>query len=397
VASRTGAAVVASFRRHQDAERAAERLRDAGVSDQAILLRQTVPGLLESLLPVAERSGKTTIEVRGRRSQSIASRVLSEAGAQEVTGSLNQEIAAGSGSMAAAKPKNAEIVSARAEIEAAATDMNQTIRAIQDRLNPDAVKARAKDAIKEATVGRVERTLGDVNDRIGGSGQGLMDRVKQNPMPAALTGIGLTWLFLSKRPVRYGAPVYQSSRYGYGTGTSLPRQGGVGQSAGNLAGQAGNVAQQVGGSIGDTASQITGTIGDTAAQVTGTIGDTAAQVGTAVGDTAAQVGDTVGAAGEQVRYATGQWVSQAGQQAQRLQGSLSRTMEENPLPVGIAVLGLGALVAALMPKTSAEEQILGETRDRLMDKAQEVGQKVGRVAERAGTAAKDEAQSQNLA
>lgn len=109
------------------------------------------------------------------------------------------------------------------------------------------------------------------------------------------------------------------------------------------------------------------------------------------------MGDTVGAAGEQVRYTTGQWVSQAGQQAQRIQGSLSRTMEENPLPVGIAVLGLGALVAALMPKTSAEEQILGETRDRLMDKAQEVGQKVGRVAERAGAAAKDEAQSQNLA
>jgi hypothetical protein len=213
-----------------------------------------------------------------------------------------------------------------------------------------------------------------------------MDRIKQNPMPAALTGIGLTWLFLSKRPVRYATPVYQSTRYSYGTGTSLPRQGGVGQAAGNLAGQAGNVAQQVGGTIGDTASQ-----------VTGTIGDTAAQVGTAVGDTAAQVGDSVGMASEQVRYTTSQWVSQAGQQAQRLQGSLSRTMEENPLPVGIAVLGLGALVAALMPKTSAEEQMLGETRDRLMDKAQEVGQKVGRVAERAGAAAKDEAQSQNLA
>lgn len=387
----TRATVVASFRRHEDAERAAGRLRAAGVSDEAILLRQSVPGLLESFLPEADRSGKTTIEVRGRRSHSIASRVLSDSGAQEVRASLNQEIAAGGGAIAVRpQPKSAsaesEIASAKAEIEAAATDMNQTIRAIQDRLSPDAVKARAKDALKEATVGKVERTVGDVNDRIAGSGQGLMDRIKQNPMPAALAGLGLTWLFLSKRPSRYGAPAYQSSRYGYGSGMPLPRQAGLGHAAGGLAGQAGSAAQQVGGAIGDTASQ-----------VTGTIGDTASQVGTVMGDTAAQVGDTVGAAGEQVRYATSQWVSQAGQQAQRLQGSLSRTMEENPLPVGIAVLGLGALVAALVPRTSAENQILGETHDRMMDKAQEVGQKVGRVAERAGAAAKDEAQSQNLA
>ncbi|HEY0492958.1 MAG TPA: hypothetical protein VGD57_05785 [Candidatus Dormibacteraeota bacterium] len=274
-----------------------------------------------------------------------------------------------------------EISSAKAEIDAAAIDLNRTITAIQDRLNPDAVKARAKHAIKEATVGRVERSIGDVNMRIGGSGEGLMERIKQNPMPAALTGIGLTWLFLSKRPMRYTTSAYQPSRYG------LPRQGGgIGQAAGDLAGQAGNVAQQVGGTIGETANQ-----------VTGTIGDTATQVGSAVGETATQVGDRVSAAGDQVRYTTGQLVSQAGQRAQRLQGTLSRTMEENPLPVGIAVLGLGALVAALVPKTAAEDQVLGETRDRLMDKAQEVGQKVSRVAERAGAAARDEAQSQNLA
>ena len=380
----SGTRVVATFRRHEDAQRAAERLRAAGVSDKAVFLKQTVPGLLESFLPEAERSGKTTVEVRGRRSESTAARLLSDSGAQEVTGILKDDKTIGNASTAAgSRPLRptaaAEISSAKAEIEAAAIDINRTISAIQDRLNPDAVMARAKHSIKEATVGRVERTIGDVNDRIGGTGEGLMDRIRQNPMPAALTGIGLTWLFLGRRPARYAVPAYQSSRYG------LPQQRGMGQAAGNLAGQAGNVAQQVGGAIGDTANQ-----------VTGTIGNTAGQLGTAVSDTAAELGDTVGAAGDQVRYTTGQWVSQAGQQAQRLQGSLSRTMEENPLPVGMAVLGLGALVAALMPKTAVEDQVLGKTRDQLMDKAQEVGQKVGRVAERAGAAAKDEAQTQRL-
>ncbi|HEY0492550.1 MAG TPA: hypothetical protein VGD57_03690, partial [Candidatus Dormibacteraeota bacterium] len=75
--------MVATFRRHEEAREAASRLRAAGVSDGAVLLKQTLPGLLESFLPEAERSGKTTIEVRGRRWRSVASHVLVNSAAQE--------------------------------------------------------------------------------------------------------------------------------------------------------------------------------------------------------------------------------------------------------------------------------------------------------------------------
>jgi gas vesicle protein len=339
--------VVASFRHHADALRAVEALRSSGISENEIVVTRKAPGVLETLLPEHQRSGQTTIEVRNRRSQA-----------------------------------SSEIASAKAAIDTAAADMNETIRAIQDRLNPEAVKARAKHALKEATVGRVERTIGDVNDRISGGGGGVMDRIKQNPMPAALAGIGLTWLLMSKRSSNAGRPgYYQPVSHRYPSDRT-----GVGHAAAAVADKAGNAAQQV-----------SSTIGQTTDKVTGTIGDTASQVGNTVGDTASQVGDTVTDAAQEVRSTASQWASQAGQQAQRVQGSLSRTMEENPLPVGLAVLGLGALVAALMPKTSTEEQFLGGTHDRLIDTAQQVTQKVGRIAERAGTAATQEAKSQNLA
>jgi general stress protein YciG len=53
-----------------------------------------------------------------------------------------------------------------------------------------------------------------------------------------------------------------------------------------------------------------------------------------------------------------------------------------------------------MPSTSREDQMLGETRDRLVGTAkeftQDTMQKVGRVVDEAQSAAKDEAREQSL-
>ncbi|MDQ6882810.1 MAG: hypothetical protein M3077_01040 [Candidatus Dormibacteraeota bacterium] len=410
---RTDQAVVATFRRQQDAAEAVEHLRSAGIAPNQIKVEHSVPGLLESLLPEEERSGKSTVTVTGERSLTLAGTVLSQSGAQEVKGNLRPQtttpvspmignVAETNGRTTPSPSSTAEMADAKVRIESARSDMDQTIRAIEDRLKPDAVKARVKHAVKEATVGQMERKIGTVKDSINYNSSGVVERIRQNPMPAALAGLGLTWLFFSKKPAgRYDQRYYRPGssfqpEYGY-AGSYPNRQGDITQAPGRVADKAGEVAGQVTGTIGDAASQVGATVGETASQVGATVGETANQVGATVGQTASQVGETLGNTADQVRYTTGQWAWQAGQQVQRVQTNLQKTMEENPLPVGLAVLGLGALVALMVPKTSTEDRLLGETRDRLADTAQDVTQKVSRVAQRAGAAAQDEARSQNLA
>jgi hypothetical protein len=70
----------------------------------------------------------------------------------------------------------------RAQIEQTRADMSDTIDAIQSRLSPKRVLADAKDSVTEATVGRVKR----LTQRPDGSGRGVLQGVRDNPLPVAL-------------------------------------------------------------------------------------------------------------------------------------------------------------------------------------------------------------------
>ena len=79
----------------------------------------------------------------------------------------------------ASAPTSDEI---RSQIEQTRAEMSDTIDAIQSRLSPKRVLADAKDAVTDATVGRVKR----LTQRTYGSGGGVLQRVQDNPLPVAL-------------------------------------------------------------------------------------------------------------------------------------------------------------------------------------------------------------------
>src|SRR3712207_1723820 len=176
-----------------------------------------------------------------------------------------------------------EIERTRAEIERTRADMSETVDAIQERLSPENLKEQAKDRVKEATVGKAQE-----------AGSGLVDTIRQNPLPAALTGIGLGWLFVnarkqstSRRP--YQDVVYRDAAYveGYPAGEYAPRyeEQGTGTSS---AGQAlGNARDKV--------------------------GETATQAQDKAGELAGRTQDRVSNLGNQARY-----------QAQRASGGFQR-------------------------------------------------------------------------
>jgi hypothetical protein len=219
----------------------------------------------------------------------------------------------------------------------------------------------------------------------GGWRQSVFDTIKANPMPAALVGLGLGWMLLN-RPS--GSSTYRmSGQTGYGP----PRYGSdvySGYGAGSYGG-----GTYGGSSVADTAQQAVDRTQQKAGQVVGQVQDTAGQV-------AGQVQDTAGQVMDQVQETSGQMVEQVQQQAARAQSFLQQQLEDNPLVVGAVALAIGGVLAATVPSTSREDELLGQTRDRLVGSAaeltQDTMQKVGRVVDEAQSAAKQEAREQSL-
>ena len=256
----------------------------------------------------------------------------------------------------------------RVEIERTRADMSETVDAIQERLSPQNLKEQAKDRVKEATVGRARDAR-----------SGIVDTVRANPLPAALTGLGLGWLLMSARqqsqaqPRLYRDDVYREPTNEYAPVASkyLAEDGTDGSSAGEAMGRARDK-----------------------------VGETATHAQDKAGDIAHRAQDKAGDLGSRTRDGASRLGSQARQQAQRAGSGFQRMLDENPLTVGALAVGAGAAIGLAIPETSKEHEVMGEARDSVVEKAQEKAQdaqqRVQRVAEEAQVAAQPEAESQGL-
>jgi ElaB/YqjD/DUF883 family membrane-anchored ribosome-binding protein len=93
-----------------------------------------------------------------------------------------------------------------------------------------------------------------------------------------------------------------------------------------------------------------------------------------------QLGQTARSQAERVRH-----------QAERMRSGYDSMVRDQPLVLGAIGLAVGAMVAAGLPRTREEDQLMGEASDRLTEKAKEIGQEqVGKV-QQVATAAKDAA------
>ncbi|MCA1717374.1 MAG: DUF3618 domain-containing protein, partial [Actinobacteria bacterium] len=258
-------------------------------------------------------------------------------GPEVVRSQIGPDPALGGGVGGGAVVDEAEVE--RVEIERTRADMGETVDAIQQRLSPESLKEQAKDRVKEATVGKAQ-----------GAGSTIVETVRANPLPAALTGLGLGWLFMSARRQSSAQLRYQGKPYGY------PSHYEERDPSGPSTGQAVERARDK-------------------------VGETASQAQDKAGQVASQAQDQVSRLGDQTRY-----------QARRASGGFQRMLQENPLVVGALAVGTGAAVGLAIPETAKEHEVMGEARDTFVEKAQEKAeeaqQKVQRVAEEAQSAAK---------
>src|SRR5205823_130369 len=90
-----------------------------------------------------------------------------------------------------------------------------------------------------------KEAVSSARDTVQGAGSSVIDTVKENPIPAALAGIGIGWLWMSVRSRSAGQQGFPQAAYWYDDrpGYEEPRSSGSGVS--QLLDQAQNKASQV--------------------------------------------------------------------------------------------------------------------------------------------------------
>lgn len=319
-------------------------------------------------------------------------------------------------------------------------EMSETLNAIQERLDPERLKSQARDEVEQlkervkedlrqeiervksdvrdefehitvrvkeeihdATIGKAEHFMREVDYQAREASNSVIDRVRANPIPAALVGLGLAWMFMggnrgSRRASydRYDREGYRSGRRPYGVGyrgtsdygRDFSDQGAYGDRSYGAYGaygqpESGGVGQQVRDNVSGVADRVAGQVGQVGSQLS--------DLGDEVQNRVQQVGDQVQGQVQQV----GQQVQQMGQSALNqvsevpgqvqerfqdfsgefqddfttLRRTAERAMRENPLAMGVVAMAVGAAVGMLVPETPQEERLLGDARERFMERA----------------------------
>ncbi|MDQ6618308.1 MAG: DUF3618 domain-containing protein, partial [Pseudomonadota bacterium] len=254
-----------------------------------------------------------------------------------------------------------QVLEIRQNIEETRAGMSETIDELQERLSPSYLKEQVKeqvfeqvrqvrDTVREATIGKVE----DMVERVSDSGRTIGGTIRANPVPSALVGIGLAWLWMNRRSDSGGmsrrdrdsystdtgyddmGPGYtsgsQGSRRGYGSGrTSSERYGSEWDRSG---GSAGGIASRVG----DAASGVTDQVQRTASNLAG------------------KASNAVSGAVDQAQQTAGYLADRAQYQARRVEETFNQTLQENPLALGAVALALGTAVGLMVPTTRTENE-----------------------------------------
>ena len=256
----------------------------------------------------------------------------------------------------------------RAEIDETRSRMSDTLDELGERLNPNVVKERVKDTIREATIGRVEHMARNAADKVNDTGRGMADTIRDNPIPAAMVGVGLAWLLLNGRRSDSG----HVAKYRYYQGREWDAADEYEEDEELAA--SGKVER-----VRERASEIAGTVRSKTREKAGELADRAQQVAGRVNERAH---DVAGRVNERAHDVAGSVAEKSRRQARRMED----LFYENPLAIGAVTLAAGFAVGLGAPRTDVEVRLMGDARDQVVDRvrgmAEEKKEQAQHVAER---------------
>jgi len=205
------------------------------------------------------------------------------------------------------------------------------------------------------------------------TGEGAMDvgstvlsLIQENPIPAAMIGIGLGWMYMNRSTGHPDYRAHSGDHYRY-PAASAYTDSESGSALSDVTRRARDMARQA---I-ERASGMTGDVQDQAGELVDTVQE--------------QVSDFTGAVMDRTTQAPGQ---------------IQSMIEENPLLTAALAAAVGGAVGLAMPSTRTEDQLIGASRDRVMGRAQQMTSdamdKVQNIAQEVQTTATEQAKSQGL-
>jgi ElaB/YqjD/DUF883 family membrane-anchored ribosome-binding protein len=274
----------------------------------------------------------------------------------------------------------------RADIAETREELSETVEAIQEKLRPANVVANATDQVKRATTERVRNMAHSAGERTRSmvshtkrTATDLMDHVRRRPMSAALLGLGAAWLLTNaSRRGRKGFSDYDSRR-------SQSDDSWIDEyetaEYGILERLRDNPIPAALCGIGVT-WLATGARGH---RMERSYGD---ELDVFPVEESSSVMDTARRAGEKAQDYAAEATATVRRTTRHAQSQLQRLINENPLMVGAGALVLGAAVGLSLPETGHENEWMGETRDNLVERAQDVARHaVSTVQDAAGNVA----------
>ncbi|HEV7298657.1 MAG TPA: DUF3618 domain-containing protein [Tepidisphaeraceae bacterium] len=323
----------------------------------------------------------------------------------------NQVNPAGHASSATPPPPYPEGTSAEAirrDIDRTRADMDETVDALQDRLKP----RHLLDDVLDAFRGSGSSSGG--SDSFKDVGSKVLDKLKENPVPAALIGAGITWLLMDNgsssrgrtradyTPRKWDVPEYSGSYVDARTGQPYTAEYGDDASRRGTGGGASSGPTSTGPGVVDrTKDAVGGAASSVAGKASGAMQsakDRASSLAETASDWMGSARDSAGSAGG----AMGDYASGASDQAYRgyraSKHYVERGIEDYPLAMGAAAMALGMLGGLLLPSTETEDRLMGQRADELKERAKDAGQSVlesgKHVAAATASAAEDEASKQ---
>jgi hypothetical protein len=250
----------------------------------------------------------------------------------------------------------------RVEIAETRGEMSETIEAIQDRLKPSNVVANAKESVRNATTEKVKQMANTAEyaaDRV--MNNTFMDTVRDNPVPAAMIGIGAAWLIMKGR----------SESRGYGNGGYYRGE----YDRSDYGGRYDWRTRTGGADVRGYGAE--GVLGET---------DFDPDTGEGVGERVSEkVSDVASRASEYVNDAR----YRARRTTRRAQSSFDRVLRENPLALGAAATLIGAAIGMTIPATEAENELMGDARDNVVERARGMASDAAERVQNAAEQVKD--------
>lgn len=282
---------------------------------------------------------------------------MSSTGSPRATATEDQ--ARASATSATTDPGNRSAAEIERDVERTRARLTGTVEELKDRVSPGQMADQAMEWLR-GSGGR--EFLGN-----------LGTTVRDNPMPVLLVAAGIGWLAMASgrsaaAPSRAGQGWASGSYPGESyPGESYPPATYVGPGLREDDGGA-SVTERVGAALGglrDTASGMAARAGEALHAAT----DTARSLAEGASDTGRRAAQRAGEAWDSASGTAAAIGTRASRTGVRARSGLSEAFERQPLLLGAFGLALGAALGALLPRSEAEDRLMGESRDELAERA----------------------------